>query len=77
MSVSQAQRSTKRAQTDFRNPIDLDRARSDALQTRDRANLWRSRISGAPRARSLSRTYFYDVRALVPHRVRDTSEGTR
>jgi hypothetical protein len=75
MSVSRAQRSTKRAQIDFRNPIDLDRARSDALQTRDRANLWRSRTSGAPRARSLSRAYFCDLHALVLHRVRDTSGG--
>jgi hypothetical protein len=77
MSVSRAQRRTKRAQTWFRNTISLDRARSGALQTRDRANLWRSRISGAPRARSLSRAYFCDLGALVLHRVRDTSGGAR
>jgi hypothetical protein len=77
MSVSRAQRSTKRAQIDFRNPIGLNRARIDALQTRDRTNPWRSRISGAPRARSLSRAYFCEFRALVLHRVRDTSGGAR
>src|SRR5262245_20272299 len=42
------------------------------MQTRDRPNLWRSRISGAPRARSPSRASLGGLCALVLHRIRDT-----
>ncbi len=43
-----------------------------ALQTRDRSDVWRSRICSAPRARSRSCCDAGDFRALVLHRVRDT-----
>jgi hypothetical protein len=44
-----------------------------ASQIRDRSNPWRSRISGAPRARSCAENAEDFRHALVLHRIRDTN----